>query len=77
MKDSLPYGAFKEIAEKTGYSEQLVRLVLSNKRPINKDNKVIVKEAARIYNECVNLKKEIAKTVAIVNPINPVSDATY
>lgn len=51
LKNKLPHGAIKTIAERTSYSPAYVSYFLTGTRAVTLNNKAIITEAKQIINE--------------------------
>lgn len=63
LRKKLPNGAYKIIANKTGYSIPYISKVLRGERPLTAGNSKIVREAVRI------IKKNIRDLDIIINSL--------
>jgi hypothetical protein len=63
LKDSLPFGGLKLLAERAGYSTNFLHKFFRGEATVNNNNKKILSEASKIIREyqerSENLKKEI------------------
>lgn len=58
LRAKLPPKSIKLISERTGYTEAMVRYILSGARRINIENVVIITEARKIIHEFTNQLKQ-------------------
>lgn len=50
LRSKLPNGSQAKIADKTGFSQTYVNLVLNGKQPVSDSNKTVITESLRIIN---------------------------
>lgn len=64
IRENLPLGSYAKIAEKSGFSETYVNMVMRGERPLNTNNITIVKIAIQLIEE---MSKELKKITDKIN----------